>query len=313
MKKNLQIILDPGGVGWILEALANKCYTELKEDTRFDVSLKVGLGDPGKDVYIHFIYLSAQVIPNAINIVYVTHVDRWYKAFRLIRLARSQAYFITMSTATQALVNRYVGPVNIETQIPESLHFGYSAEHNKRVTFGLFFNIYPDERKNDKIIMDFLSIASNYLDTVHVIIMGYGYEKILKTNMHLSYEYINSEFDVETYKKNLDRCDYILHFGKDEGAISILDAATLDKPIIAIKQGYHDDMPLSIYSKLCQSPEEILNTVEGICAFTIKHYKYLDWNQIVTHAFNVKASSKPSFLKFLPYHLLKMNFLLKEV
>ena len=308
MKKNIQIVLDSGGVGWILEALANKCYKELDSDRHFHVSFKVGLGDPGKDVYIHFIYLSAQIIPNAINIVYVTHVDRWHKAFRLIRLARSHAYFVTMSTATQALVNRYIGPANIEPQVPKSLHFKYPLTHNNKITFGIFSNIYPDKRKNDKVIMDFLSIVSNYSNNIHVIIMGSGYQEILETNIQLSCEYLDSEFNVKDYRYNLDRCDYVLYFGKDEGAISILDAATLNKPIIAINQGFHSDIPLSIYSKLCQSPEEMLNVIQSICTSTTKRYKYLDWGQIVTHALSKKLYPKPSFLRFFAIPFVKNEF-----
>ncbi len=308
MKKTLQILLDSGGVGWILEVLANKCYKELKEDTRFDVSLKVGLGDPGKDVYIHFIYLSAQVIPGAINIVYVTHVDRWHKAFRLIRLAKSKAHFVTMSTATQELVNRYIGTANIVTQIPESLHFKYSSAHNNKITFGIFSNIYPDGRKNDKIIMDFLSIVSDYSDNVHVIIMGTGYQDILKTNIQISYEYLDSEFNLQAYKHNLDRCDYVLYFGKDEGAISILDATTLNKPIIAINQGYHGDIPLSIYSKLCQSPKEMLSVIRNVCISATKHYDYIDWGQLVDRSLSAKPIPKPSFLRFFAIPFVKNEF-----
>lgn len=305
MKKTIQIILD--STGWILEVLANQCYEELKaRSNEFEVSLKVGKGDLGKDIYIHFIYLNAHIIPDSVNIVYVTHVDRWHKAFRLARLAYSGAYFVTMSTATKNLVRRYTGLDHVIAQIPKSIHFGQS-KGARSVTFGLFSNLYPDQRKGDKAIRDFLSIVERY-PNAHAILMGSGYEGVLSAISESSYDHIGGEFCLENYKQNLDKCDYVLYFGKDEGAISILDAATLNKPIIAIDQGYHSDIPLSPYSRLCQSTDEILKTIERICSFSGKSYSYANWQEIVDQATICGKPKQFSWFRFLSIPFVRNEF-----
>lgn len=306
MKKTVQIVLDT--TGWILEALAKKCYDELYSNKeKFDVSFKVGLGDPGKDIYIHFIYLSAQIIPNSINIVYVTHIDRYHKAFRLIRLSRKNAFSVTMSTSTKKLVKKYTGVDNAIAQIPKSIHFN-NTNGCQKITFGIFSNLYPDKRKDDKAIEEFLSIASNFPQSVHVIIMGSGFEDILKTINPLSYDYYNNDFNVKDYKDNIIKCNYVLYFGKDEGAISILDASTLDIPIIAIDQGYHKDIYLSKYSKLCKSSNEMIQTIKNICDHNLKQHSYIGWNSIINHFLEERSKIAPSFLRYFSIPFVKNEF-----
>jgi hypothetical protein len=307
MKKTIQIVLD--STGWILEVLAKKCYDELASNkNKFDVSFKVGLGDPGKDIYIHFIYLSAQIIPKAINIVYVTHIDRYHKAFRLIRLARKGAFSVTMSTSTKKLIERYTG-INdtIITQIPKSIHFN-SQNNTKKITFGIFSNLYPDKRKDDNAISEFLSIANKFAQNIHVIIMGSGFSDIIKDNNSLSYDYYNDDFNVTEYKKNIIKCDYVLYFGRDEGAISILDASTLNIPIIAIDQGYHKDIYLSKYSKLCRSSDEMIQVIRDICNSSLKQHLYIDWNTIVNHFLKEKSKKIPSFSRYFLIPFVKNDF-----
>ncbi len=306
MKKTIQIVLDT--TGWILEVLARKCYDEIdRNKEKFNVSFKVGLGDPGKDIYIHFIYLSAQIIPNAVNIVYVTHIDRYHKAFRLIRLSRKNAFSVTMSTSTKKLIKRYTGIDNAIAQIPKSIHFN-SSDDCKKITFGVFSNLYPDERKDDKAIAKFLSIANSLPENIHVIIMGSGFKDIIKANKSLSYDYFNNDFNVKDYENNMIKCDYVLYFGKDEGAISILDASTLGIPIIAIDQGYHKDIYLSKYSKLCHTSDEMNQTIENICTSSLKQHSYIDWNTIVDHILKDESRKIPSFLKYFSIPFVRNEF-----
>ncbi|MBL7003855.1 MAG: hypothetical protein ISR69_07515 [Gammaproteobacteria bacterium] len=306
MKKTIQIVLDTKG--WILEVLANKCYDELSTNKeKFNVSLKVGLGDPGKDIYIHFIYLSAQIIPNAVNIVYVTHIDRYHKAFRLVRLSRKNAFSVTMSTSTEELVKKYTGVNNVIAQVPKSIHFN-GKDNFKKITFGIFSNLYPDKRKDDKTIAEFLSIANNFSQNIHVIIMGSGFNAIIKANNSLSYDYYNNGFNVKDYKDNLIKCDYVVYFGRDEGAISILDASTLDIPIIAIEQGYHKDICLSKYSKLCKSSNEMISVIKGICNQTLKQNSYINWNAIVDNLIKNEQARGPSFFRYFLIPFIKNEF-----
>lgn len=305
MKKTVQIILD--STGWILEVLANQCYEELKaRNDEFEVSLKIGKGDPGSDIYIHFIYLNAHIMPGATNIVYVTHVDRWHKAFRLVRSAHSGAHFVTMSTATKRLVHRYTGVKNITAQIPKSIHFARD-QTSRSVTFGLFSNLYPDQRKGDQAIKDFLSIIEKH-PSAHAILMGSGYEHVLNSVSQSSYSYVEGEFDLDSYKENLDKCDYVLYFGKDEGAISILDAATLNKPIIAIDQGYHSDIPLPFYSHLCQSTDEMIKTIDDICYANDRHCQYITWQEIVGRVSVCNTLDRSSFLRLFLIPFIRNEF-----
>lgn len=295
--KKVQIVLDKNG--GILEPLARQTLEELKEK-RFDVDLTVRDVQSDKDVYITYIYLNARPITNALNIVYVTHVDRLFKAWRLIRLAMHDCVFVCMSRETKLLVERYTGSDRVYFINPKSLRYGEVKPVS--VTIGIFSNIYPDGRKGDYCILDVLKEAEKF-GNVNFRIMGSGWQKILSQVNGDTYIYHDEEFNLEVYSAFLTECDYVAYFGEDEGAISILDATALGKPVLAVEQGFHRDLPRHHYSKFFKSTKamslsliELMRSLNGTTNQTT-------WSDIV----NLKVRKSPLKI-FKALYILKLAF-----
>ena len=295
--KKVQIVLDKNG--GILEPLARQTLEELKEK-RFDVELTVRDIKSDKDVYITYIYLNAKPIPDGLNVVFVTHVDRLFKAWRLIRLAMQDCVFVCMSGETKLLVERYTGSDRVYFINPKSLRYGEAKPVN--VTIGVFSNIYPDGRKGDYCILNVLKEAEKF-GNVNFRIMGSGWQKILSKVDGGTYVYHDEEFNLEVYNAFLSECDYVAYFGEDEGAISILDATALGKPVLAVEQGFHRDLPRHHYSKFFKSTKamsfgliELMRSLNGTTNQTT-------WSDIV----NLKVRKSPLKL-FKALYIFKLPF-----
>jgi len=309
-KKSVEIVVEESG--WIVDVLARKCFEELcQQENLYEVSYSNSLASEGKDIYIHFIYLNAKIIRGAINIVYVTHVDRWFKAFRLVRLARENVYFVTMSEDTLKLVKKYTGVEGVFAQVPESIHFK-STQSNRKIHFGIFSLLYPDNRKGNDAIENFLAYSSSQNQNVEITVYGKGWENLLANFPKLKINYYNNDFDIELYTGLLKKCDYVIYFGNDEGAISILDASTLDLPIIAISQGYHSDIRLSRYSKLCQNSDDMLNTLIDIIDQVSVENTYNSWCNIIQDSVTGLNSSPVSLFRLMLIPFIKNKFLIKK-
>ena len=310
-KRRVEIVVEESG--WIIDVLAKKCFKELsQQEDLYEVSYSNSAASEGKDIYIHFIYLNAKIIRGAMNIVYVTHVDRWFKAFRLIRLARENVYFVTMSEDTSRLVKKYTGVNNVFTQVPKSIHF--EQDKNKRkINFGIFSLLYPDKRKGNDSIANFLAYSSTKNQNVEITVYGKGWEDLLANFPDLKITYYNNDFDLGLYTSLLKKCDYVIYFGKDEGAISILDASTLDIPIIAIAQGYHKNIRLSKYSKLCQDSDDMIKMLKGIIDQVSCQTTYNNWSEIIHSSINGLNLKSKSMLRSFLIPFVKNKFLVEHV
>jgi glycosyltransferase involved in cell wall biosynthesis len=259
--KKIQIVVEEQG--WIISALANQWF-ELFKKKYANYSIELVFGNPvlGADIYIHFIYLNAKPVYGARNIVYVTHVDYSVKGLFLAKLAMDGVEFISMSHQTKELIQRFVHGAIVHCITPRSIQFANShLPLFKKITFGLFFRIYPDKRKNNDLIVSFLKIVQENIAFCNLVIYGNGFTPLLDGCNRENIFYDDSEFSSDSYRSYLTRCDYVIYFGTDEGAISILDASTLGIPVLATKQGYHIDICLPNGSMLFERGEDILSAV----------------------------------------------------
>lgn len=263
--KTIQIVCYDRG--WILEAMAKQWVRDLSVNQgKYDVKLSYNFPEEGSDIYVHFIFFSAVIVPKSINIVLVTHIDHWWKAFSIISLSRANVNFISMSRQTQHLINRYTTLSNAYYYSPSSIHF-HIKENNivDSIVFGLFFKVHPDGRKNNDAIKKLFTFANHQNKKCKLILYGKGFKDIASQYTNMSVDIFEDDFEVTEYSKKLKECDYVIYFGYDEGAVSILDAATLSIPVIATRQGYHLDIELSKGSMLCDSADEVVSAIKNIC------------------------------------------------
>jgi hypothetical protein len=253
-----------GEKGWIIEAIAKQWMKRLKEVCgEANVCCTYGRPVEGSEIYFHFIYLHALPVAGARNIVYVTHVDYFFKGLVLLKLAKLGVEFVTMSFQTKSLLENFLPGAAVHCISPKSIHFDHeSVPEADPLTFGLFFRLYPDKRKKNALVESLISKIKSSPAGVKLIIYGAGFEYYLKDKNTTNIIYDDSSFSSVRYREYLQQCDYVLYFGMDEGAISVLDSACLSVPVLATRQGYHLDIDLPKGSMLFSSGLEVLRAVE---------------------------------------------------
>jgi glycosyltransferase involved in cell wall biosynthesis len=105
---------------------------------------------------------------------------------------------------------------------------------------GVFYRLYSDGRKREQVLGACLRELG--LSNFELFIMGSGWEseisRLRSQGLAVSYA---SVFDSATYLAWLDVVDVVLVTGRDEGAVSFLDALAVGKRIIVSRIGYHAD------------------------------------------------------------------------
>lgn len=266
MTEKIQVVCAKSKQDWINGAIARQWSSLLKDGLPgAEIELVFGDPKPGADTYVHFTNLTAKPVAGARNIAYVTHVDTWWKAIVVLSQARSGVELVTMSSQTQDLLNRYAGRSHAICINPQSIHFKDQDRTAKALTFGLFFKLYPDGRKNTDAICKLFAFADHHPDTCRLVLYGKGFSALLASFPNASTVLYEADFDKDTYAQHLKLCDYVVYFGRDEGAISVVDATALDIPVLAIWQGYHADMPLAKRSQLFDSADAIIAATTRLC------------------------------------------------
>ena len=211
--------------GWILEKIAKNLLNQLipfyTVSIIYDTELKEEY-----DVFIHVYFMSAVPIDNKINIYFITHVDSYVKLISLIFLSlRPNSHFLCMSKQTKDFLSKVFKENFVHYYNQKSLNFEKQILEPKQFVFGLFFRLYVDGRKNDHLI-DKLLLEVSKLNLSHIsfVAFGTGYDNLLSKYPDLL-SVNDAEFNVESYKKAIKSCDYVISFGKDEGYISVLDAS----------------------------------------------------------------------------------------
>jgi hypothetical protein len=305
--KSLQIVCYKRG--WILEAIAVQWRNFLSSDARCsECSLVYGSPEPGYDIYVHFIWFDAVPVDDSINIMYVTHIDHWWKAIKLIQLARMSCKFVCMSSQTRTLINKYIASDSTRYIRQESLHFGsINNGRSEPLTFGMFFRIQEDGRKSNKDILNVLKFANDNADCCHLILFGDGYSELIRPYEKIVASVYSADFDRINYQNQMEKCDYILYFGFDEGAISILDAATLGIPVLATSQGYHLDLLLPKGSLLFDNSAKVVDAVISASLSAKAKCNSLEIDSVMDTFPN--ACQRPSLLHYVKVFFIKNIFI----
>ncbi len=246
----IQIVYQEGG--WIFEALAFQWQKAFEAHGKCEVVQ--GIARAGADVYFHFYHGDAKLVKEALNVVYVTHISNYRHAVLIQSYAMQGALLITMSAETAEMVTTLVGNSHqVLRVLPESIHFKPADEKLKPFRLGYFSRRYEDKRKKDHLIQDIIDRVEQASNT-KFLIFGSGWSMGRK---YKNVEIDEGAFVLENYRKYLDEVDVAIALGQDEGAISILDAATCGVPVFTTTVGYHSEIPLARGSRLFDSPEMV--------------------------------------------------------
>lgn len=262
------------GENWIFTSLAEKINSGFQ---------KIGLNSiisssrlENYDIYFHISYGQAVNLDHSkINIAYITHIDDLDKLVQVVNLAHSGAYCLCMSNDTAWRLNKYSKTNKFFSVLSPALIENPTFSDSLELLFS--YRIYNDGRKHVEDAIFILNYLAEKL-SLNAHFIGSGWEFILN---HINMNKIKvtfSNFDKSLYLESINKSDYLIYTGWDEGAISVLDALVYNKKVIATAQGYHleylDTTNLSLYASR-DHLAIILNDIINIKIKQNSHYQKL--------------------------------------
>jgi len=271
---SVEIILDPGNSGWILEKIANRisqklsekgCDVRVKHSPEFNTNITFWIQYTDKTLH-------ENLTRNVTNIwcALVTHVDESQKLTKINNLRRAGVNLLFMSndqakSISKILKQSYDFPsINIGSDL---------AEQELVYKVGIVSKCYPDGRKNETWFESFLE--KGLLENVTLTIIGTGWDSTVKKlrakganikiydgveNFYPSYE------EIVQIQKSFD---LFVYFGFDEGSLGALDAYLLNTDLLITKQGFHLDFEIGEDS-FCKDLHDAQNK------FSVKKNAYLN-------------------------------------
>jgi len=210
------------GIDGILSKYANKMAEELE---KLGVAVSVSAQPEPADINHHINYYS-YVPSGTIDTLQITHIwegDRLEKLKKGIKTATG----ICFSKETE----EFLRSKGIETTTILPAHDGYPRK-KKRVC--ILTNVYPNGCKREGMFYELLGNIDR--SKFHFYIMGKNWN-VDGLNMTLI-----EKFNPLDYAEILNKCDYCLYFGLDEGSMGVLDAKQVGMKIIAPLQGFHKEI-----------------------------------------------------------------------
>lgn len=226
--------------GWILRKFADrmKQYLEesgirtlVSENTRSDVDINHHIQGGSYQPYIN-------------DTLMITHLDDYKKVTVLRKQLKTAKMGICMSRETMEMLRMHGLPANRLCYVNPA-HDGIVKP--KKYKIGITHRCYDtyDVRKRASAVLDIVEkIDSDYFK---FIIMGGGWEWIVKSLREKGFEveyYDTFEYDI--YANIMQKIDYFLYTGFDEGSMGYLDALAAGAGTIVTPQGFHLDVDCDI-------------------------------------------------------------------
>ena len=213
------------------------------------------------DVNHHINYYSYIHQPDTINTLQITHITNEDKLENVTRGMITADMGICLSEETQFQLERE-GLAKLTTIYP-----AHDGLKRRRFIVSILTNVYSDGCKREGMLKELLRKID--LDKFIFLIMGKGWAPTLAdAPSNLTVEYLQ-KFDLEEYKKILNRSDFCLYFGKDEGSMGILDATNAGIRCIAPNIGFHRKLEIAF-------PFDTQKELEAVFE-KITHNPVADW------------------------------------
>lgn len=221
--------------GWIFKKFADRLFEHLTLNN-VDVTISPYVK---KDVDINHHIPYVAYMPRMNDTLMITHVDN----MRKVRLLQNQLQLaglgICMSKSTMDMLVSY-GISRDKLCYINPAHDGEIKPH--RYVIGITHKCHDSEdlRKRATVLVDILSVVDpNYFE---LQIMGSGWDAIVAElrNKGFVISYY-PEFERNKYYEIMQKIDFFLYTGFDEGTMGYLDALTAGAGTIVTPQGYHLD------------------------------------------------------------------------
>lgn len=211
------------------------------------------------DVNHHINYQSYQS-HEGVNTTMVTHLDTAEKLSRMKEVSK-EAFGICFSKETMDDLIRY----GIPKEKLSVIHPATNVTRRPRI-IAIMTQLYPDGRKREEMFAELLKTIDPEKFAFNIV--GEGWERTLDALGDGKYSILyQKHYTPEIGQSILNSADYLLYFGKDEGAISVLDAAMAGVKTIAPNVGFHKEIGIdypfdtqkelnAIFKKLGENPVE---------------------------------------------------------
>jgi len=187
------------------------------------------------DINHHINYQSYQSHSGK-NTTMVTHIDTPEKIEKMKQVAK-EAHGICMSEETKEQLEKE-GIKNLSVVNPAT-----NVVRRPRI-IAILTQLYPDGRKREEMFKALLKTIDPEKFVWNIVGEGWEpiVEKVSKAGHRIMYQ---MHYSPETGQSILNSADYLLYFGKDEGAISVLDATQAGVRTIAPLVGFHKELEIT--------------------------------------------------------------------
>jgi hypothetical protein len=238
----VSVVIRKSWDGWVLRKIGLELVSNLKQ---LGIQAEyVTSPNPESDInhFLHFGF--AQAVPRSSTTTMITHVDDAIKAKRL-------RHILTREVDGGICMSRYHMDELVKYGIPDKkLSYVLPALDKTNVSkthFTVQCNRYQDGRKNESFLTKLASTVD--LSFSEFSFFGTGWDEIAR-NLELAGAQVSifppSEDFASDYikmKEVLEKADFYLNLGWDEGSLGSLDAFMARTNMILSAQGYHLNIP----------------------------------------------------------------------
>lgn len=268
----VQLIVDPGNAGWILEKIA----VRLKEKFQLGgIDVQILDCPNGDSDVVYWLYFGHRGIidrdldkySTRLKSALVTHVDDAAKVNRVKKLHKVGVDLVFMSPAHSLEISSMLG---FSKPFFNILLGTDLVEVKRRMKIGIFSKCFSDGRKNEGWLVE-LAKKEN-LEECEFIFIGTGWDGIrdkleasgAQVNLYDGVQHPYPEYSkFPSFYRSLD---LYLYAGFDEGAMGSLDAYVLGVKLLISRQGFHKEFDLddtSFFSNYQEFHEKFMrNLVE---------------------------------------------------
>ncbi len=280
--------------GWILEKMATRLIEQLPN---WNVTAEIDFEPSSTADVNHWMYyndLQGDLISR--NTLLITHVDRPIKLHILKQRLKKADIGICMSRMTlDQLISSDI-PLNKLCYITPA-HDGNVKP--KRIVIGITSQVRSDGAKREHILVQMSQTIR--LDLFHFEILGPNWENVIPyfeaagatVNYTAGFKNDNKEY-LRLVREYINRFDYYLYMGWDEGSMGFLDALAAGIPTIVTPQGFHLDINggitysfidsrqlCSIFENLSKERQRRIDSVSGLTWNEYARKHALVWHALV--------------------------------
>jgi len=247
----VQLIVDPGNAGWILEKIALR-LEEMLISLGCEVEI---LSNPsGNSDVVFWIYFGHKGIlagagaeySTRLKSAFVTHVDDSAKLNKIKKLYQASYDLVFMSPSSASEINVMLGISEISFNILLGSDF---ASGSQSMRIGLFSKCFPDGRKNEEWLIKLAH--GEDLTGCDFIFVGTGWELVrnaleasgARVELHDGIQYPYPPY--AEFKQFYKSLDLYIYPGFDGGGMGSLDAYILGTQMLISDDGYHKDFLLN--------------------------------------------------------------------